>query len=311
MSKGIFQRFNVLEDYLILLISFITNNKLSDPLLKSKENPSFYMGGNQNWKPNENYEIIFCDIILHSINEGMYQKKKLSPYFIKENPNYIIQKKQEINESEMFEYYPRLPKILFAMLSPQFIFDFINSKNCTIELLGNLCYENEQFSNFFFKTFNSYLKEPNKNYGVFENIFIKVCGIFKLNDSLNEQRLEKLFELGNGNNDNKSLFDFFNSVKEQSNYILDFIYILTTVMIEYNCILDYLNKYKEKITWIYDYFNQIKSERIRNRSYNVVNSLHPDFLDIIEEGLINRLEFEQKIELVNDDNDDDDGFNLM
>ena len=301
---------NVLEDYFILLISFITNNKLSDPLLKSKENPSFYMGGNQNWKPNENYEIIFCDIILHSINEGMYQKRKLSPYFIKENPNYIIQKKLEINESEMFEYYPRLPKILFAMLSPQFIFDFINSKNCTNEILGNICYENEQFSNFFFKTFNSYLKELNKNYGVFENIFIKVCSIFKLNDSLNEQRLEKLFELGNGNNDNKSLFDFFNSVKEQSNYILDFIYILTTVMIEYNCIFDYLNKYKEKIIWIYYYFNQIKSEKIRNRSYNVVNSLHPDFLDIIEEGLINRLEFEQKIELVNDDNDDE-GFNLM
>ena len=300
----------ILEDYLILLISFITNNKLSDPLLKSKENPSFYMGGNQNWKPNENYEIIFCDIILHSINEGMYLKKKLSPYFIKENPNYIIQKKSEINEIEMFEYYPRLPKILFAMLSPQFIFDFINAKNCTIELIGNLFYENEKFSNFFLKTFNTYLKELNKNYEVFENVFNKVCSIFKLNDSLNEQRLEKLFGLGDGGNENQSLFDYFNSVKEQSNYILDFIYILTTVMIEYNCIFDYLNKYKEKITWIYYYFNQIKTERSSNRSYNVVNALHPDFLEIIEEGLINRLEFEPKIELVNDVNDDD-GFNLI
>ena len=78
------------------------------------------------------------------------KKKKLSPFFIKENKNYIINKKEEINENEMFEYYPKLPKNIFAILSPQFIYDFLNSKNCTTELLGNLCYENEQFSNFFF-----------------------------------------------------------------------------------------------------------------------------------------------------------------
>ena len=52
-------------------------------------------------------------------------------------------------------------------------------------------------------------------------------------------------------------------------------------------------------------------ERTNNRAYNVVNSLHPEFIDIVEEGLINRLNFEQKIELVNDDNDDDTGFNLI
>ena len=52
-------------------------------------------------------------------------------------------------------------------------------------------------------------------------------------------------------------------------------------------------------------------ERTNNRAYNVVNSLHPEFMDIIEEGLINRLNFEQKIELVNDGDDDDAGFNLI
>ena len=297
----------ILEDYLILLISFITNNKLSDPLLKSKENTSFYMGGNQNWKPNENYEIIFCDIILHSINEGMYQKKKLSPYFIKENPNYIIQKKSEINEIEMFEYYPRLPKILFAMLSPQFIFDFINSKNCTIELIGNLFYENEQFSNFFF---NTYLKELNKNYEVFENVFIKVCSIFKMEDSLNEIRLEKLFELNSENKQELPIFDLYDNVKDISDFILEFIYMLATVMFEHNTIFEYLYKYKTKISWIYDYFNKIKNQGIGNKSYNVIYSLHPEFVDIIEEGLIKRLELEPKIEVENFGNDDD-GFNLI
>ena len=51
------------------------------------------MGGHPNWKPNENYEIIFSDICIHSINDGMYQKKKLSPYFIGENQNYPTKKK--------------------------------------------------------------------------------------------------------------------------------------------------------------------------------------------------------------------------
>ena len=103
----------LLEDQLIPLISFITNNRLSESFLKSKVNPTFYMGGNPSWKPNENYEIIFSDIIIHSINKEMYKKKKLSPYFLKENPNYIINKKNEISEEEMFEYYPMLPKIIF------------------------------------------------------------------------------------------------------------------------------------------------------------------------------------------------------
>ena len=301
----------VLEDYLIPLISFITNNKLTESYLRSKENPTFYMGGNPSWKTNENYELIFSDIILHSINDGMYKKKKLSPFFIKENKNYIINKKEEINENEMFEYYPKLPKNIFAILSPQFIYDFLNSKNCTTELLGNLCYENEQFSNFFFKKINSYLKDLNKNYGIFENVFIKVCSLLKLDDSLNDQRLEKLFELDYENNENIALFDYYNSVKDKSNFVLDFIYILTTVTLDNNCIFNYLFNHKSKIEWIYEYFKQVRMERTNNRAYNVVNSLHPEFMDIIEEGLINRLNFEQKIELVNDGDDDDAGFNLI
>ena len=41
-------------------------------------------------------------------------------------------------------------------------------------------------------------------------------------------------------------------------------------------------------------------ERKNKKAYNDVNSLHPE-IDIEEQGLIYRLDFEQKIELVNDD----------
>ena len=52
-------------------------------------------------------------------------------------------------------------------------------------------------------------------------------------------------------------------------------------------------------------------ERSNNRAYNVVNSFYPEFNDIIEEGPINRLNFEEKILLVYDDKDDDTRFNLI
>ena len=300
----------LLEDQLIPLISFITNNRLSESFLKSKVNPTFYMGGNPSWKPNENYEIIFSDIIIHSINKEMYKKKKLSPYFLKENPNYIINKKNEISEEEMFEYYPMLPKNYILMLSPEFIYDFLNSKNCTNEILGNLCYENQQFSNLLFKKINSYLRDLNKEFKIFENIFIKVCSIFKMEDSLNEIRLEKLFELNSENKQELPIFDLYDNVKDISDFILEFIYMLATVMFEHNTIFEYLYKYKTKISWIYDYFNKIKNQGIGNKSYNVIYSLHPEFVDIIEEGLIKRLELEPKIEVENFGNDDD-GFNLI
>ena len=299
----------ILEDYLIPLISFITNNKLSEPYLKSKINPGFHMGGNPNWKPNENYEIIFTDIILHSINEGMYKTKKLSPYFIKDNMNYIINKKSEIIGDEVFDYYPKLPKNLVAMLSPLFIYDFLASKNCTIEVLGNLCYENEQFSKLFFKKINNYFRDINREFGDFENIFNKACSILKLDDSLNELRLEKLFELGSDNQQDLPIFDFYDHIKEKYDIVLDFIYMLATAMYEYNSLYEYLFKYKTKITWIYYYFNKIKNDGMGTKTFNALYSVHPEFIEIIEEGLINRLELKPKIET--DNFGDEDGFNLI
>ena len=132
-----------------------------------------------------------------------------------------------------------------------------------------------------------------------------------MNDSLNEKRLEKLFELNSENQKELPLFDYYNSAKDRYDFVLDFIYMLSTSMYEYNSIFEYLFKYKAKITWIYDYFNKIKNEGIGNKAYNAIYSIHPEFIEIIEEGLINRLELEPKIEVDNLGNDDEDGFNLM
>ena len=131
-----------------------------------------------------------------------------------------------------------------------------------------------------------------------------------MEDSLNEIRLEKLFELNSENKQELPIFDLYDNVKDISDFILEFIYMLATVMFEHNTIFEYLYKYKTKISWIYDYFNKIKNQGIGNKSYNVIYSLHPEFVDIIEEGLIKRLELEPKIEVENFGNDDD-GFNLI
>ena len=195
------------------------------------------------------------------------------------------------------------------MLSPLFIYDFLASKNCTIEVLGNLCYENEQFSKLFFKKINNYFRDINREFGDFENIFNKACSILKLDDSLNELRLEKLFELGSDNQQDLPIFDFYDHIKEKYDIVLDFIYMLATAMYEYNSLYEYLFKYKTKITWIYYYFNKIKNDGMGTKTFNALYSVHPEFIEIIEEGLINRLELKPKIET--DNFGDEDGFNLI
>ena len=177
-----------------------------------------------------------------------------------------------------------------------------------------------------FKRFNNYLRDLHKNnLFVFENIFNKIFSIFKMEDSLHNQRLEILFELNsNNNNNNLSLFDFFNNVKDQTESVLDFIYMLSSAMFEYNILYEYLYKYKSKINWIYDYFIKIKNEKTSNIYYNKIYSIHQEFIEIIEEGLINRLELAPKIDESNKENigdnnnaydnignDDDEGFNLI
>ena len=309
----------ILEEKLIPLISFITNNSLKLQILKSEENPTFYMGGKPNWRANENYEKIFSEIIIHSINNGMYSKKKLSPYFIAINSHYNIQQDEEILKN--FDLYPKLPDNINVMFNEEFIIKYLCSYNCTNELLCHLCFEDEDISCNLLIVINDYLRKINNTINEVENVFNKICILFSINDSLTELRLETLFQLNSDGNES-SLFDFFSKVK-YSEYVLDFIFNLASVMYQYNPIYQYFFTHKNKIQWISAYISEIKEQRVLNDIYFRVNSYHPEFIQIIEEGLINRLGLKSHdIEQNNNgfqnnnnnnlfDDEDDDGFSII
>ena len=90
-------------------------------------------------------------------------------------------------------------------------------------------------------------------------------------------------------------------------------------MYQYDAISEYFIKNKLKIQWIYGYFIDLKEEGFLNDVYNKVNSYHPEFIQIIEEGLINRLNFipaepDNNLNGQNQNDfmyDDDDGFSIM
>ena len=305
-----------LENILIPLISFITNNSLNNPMFKSKENPNFFMGGNKGFKANDNYSKIFCEIILHSINDGMYTKKKLSPYFKGVSPS--INNSYNINQDINFDLYPRLPNDINIIFDQEFFINFVSSYNCPKELVCHLCYEDENISIKMLSEINSYLHHTNSRINTMENVFTKICNVFSIKDSLTELRLETLFQLNSNEPGTIPLFDYYYN-ERQTEFVLDILFNLSSVMYQYDAISDYFIKNKFKIQWVYGYFIDLKEEGFLNDVYNKVNSYHPEFIQIIEEGLINRLNF---IPVEPDNNlnpqnqndfmdDDDDGFSIM
>ena len=305
-----------LENILIPLISFITNNSLNNPMFKSKENPNFLMGGNKGFKVNDNYSKIFSEIILHSINDGMYTKKKLSQYFKGVNPS--INNNNEINQNINFDLYPRLPNNINIIFDQEFFINFVSSYNCPNELVCHLCYEDENISIKMLSEINSYLRHTNSRINTMENVFTKICNVFSINDSLTELRLETLFQLNSNEPGTIPLFDYYYN-ERQTEFVLDILFNLSSVMYQYDAISEYFIKNKFKIQWVYGYFIDLKEEGFLNDVYNKVNSYHPEFIQIIEEGLINRLNFipvepDNNLNAQNQNDfmdDDDDGFNIM
>ena len=307
----------LLENQLIPLISFITNNSLNNPIFKSKENPTFYMGGNKGWKVNENYEKIFSEIIRHSINNGMYAKKLISPYFIAINPNYY--NKQEDNNINNFDLYPKLPNNINVIFQEEFLIKFLTSHNCTNELICHLCFEDENISTNLLIVINDYLRQINNKINIVEIVFNKICSLFFMNDSLTNLRLETLFQLNSNDPQSLSLFDYYDNVKD-TEFVLNFIFNLASAMYQYEPIFQYFLNYKNKIQWIYPYFYELKEQGFLNDNYGKVHSYHPEFMQIIEEGLINRLGFDQPAIIQNNngngdnnfiDDGDDDEFSIM
>jgi hypothetical protein len=151
-----------------------------------------------------------------------------------------------------------------------------------------------------------------------ENVFTKICNVFSINDSLTELRLETLFQLNSNEPGIIPLFDYYYN-ERQTEFVLDILFNLSSVMYQYDAISEYFIKNKLKIQWIYGYFIDLKEEGFLNDVYNKVNSYHPEFIQIIEEGLINRLNFipaepDNNLNGQNQNDfmdDDDDGFNIM
>jgi hypothetical protein len=206
-------------------------------------------------------------------------------------------------------------------MNEEFLIRFLSSHNCTNELVCHLCFEDENISRDMLNVINSYLRQINNNINTVEIIFNKICSLFSLNDSLTNFRLETLFQLNTYHPDELPLFDYYNNIK-YSEFVLDIIFNLASSMYQYNAIFEYFNNYKGKIQWIFSYFYDIKEQSIFNDSYRKVNSYHPDFIQIIEEGLIKRIGFDfydnaaasANNNIQNNgngfDDDDDDGFNL-
>ena len=67
------------SQYLATIISLITNNTLCD--IKSEKNPNFYMGNSKTYQTNNNYIMIYNEIILRCVTPGMENIKTYSPFF--------------------------------------------------------------------------------------------------------------------------------------------------------------------------------------------------------------------------------------
>ena len=276
------------SNYLISLISFITNNNL--PNFKSEKNPKFIMGNKDSvYYPNALYYISFTNTIMRCVTEGMQSSKKISPYFItnidlnEENPD--------------FSLCPKLPSNWRRILDSQFFFNYImfcpnndiakifyhlsfNDKETTIYGMRNL--------NGFFKTDTSYC-ENNDIY------FLRIFEVLSLNDDLKELRIKILYDLTDDANEESSLMKFYFDRKEHfPNITLKGIYILAKIILQNNTAYEIFKKNIKKIEWIKDYYGEamVNSEDQNGFFYKIIQrdlGKLNDLFQIIDE-LINKLE---------------------
>ena len=141
----------VSSNYLIPLISFITNNKL--PNFKSEKNPNFKMGNNDSvYCPNCLYIISFANTILRCVTDGMKFSKKKSSYFItnislnEDNPD--------------FSLCPKLPSNWKRILDNQFFFNYIMlcPNNDIIKLFYHLSFNDKEITIYGMRFLNGFFK---------------------------------------------------------------------------------------------------------------------------------------------------------
>ena len=258
----------ITSEYLLTLVSLITNNNLQE--FKSGINPNIKMDN-----PNQYYLKIFCQIVLTSSTPSMLYLRKESPY--------LLLKLDDITK------YQTLPLNFEKIYIQEFIIYYLlNNNNENIEqILCHLCWEDESVSIKIIYIVNNFLKINYYTYPLFENVFFNIMNIFKIKDSFTHKRLDALFELEDEVND-KTLIKFYIENKN-TNYILvlESLYIISKTIEKYDIVFEYFKKNKNKVEWVKEYYTEFFDNK-----YNIsfLNKIHPDTLSAIESLFINKLD---------------------
>ena len=296
--KGYPEISSICVKYLPTIISLITNNTLSN--LKSETNPNYIMGNSTNYTVNNNYMLIFSDIILRCATPGMENTKTFSPYFTgrrnlsgESNSSYID-----------FSKYPHLPNNWEKMLSIEFFLTFVlfHSSSKSKEIICHLCYGDENTSNKILSLVNQFIKQKNVFIPFIEKVFNNAINVFELKDALEFTRLDTLFQLNDENNiDNKepcdieenNLFDYYYEEREKHiNLVICMIYNIAKAIEKYAIISQYFEKNKSKLIWINYFLIELKSDPKMKEDFSKTNAFllnqHPDLLKVIQESIIKR-----------------------
>ena len=238
---------HVSSNYLISLISFITNNNL--PNFKSEKNPNFKMGNKDSvYYPNSLYYISFTNTILRCVTDGMQSSKTISPYFItninlnKENPD--------------FSLCPKLPSNWRRILDSQFFFNYIMfcRNNDIIKIFYHLSFNDKDVTIYGMKFMNGFLKTDQSYCENNEIYFSRIFEILSINDDLKELRIKILYDLNGDVNEENSLMKFYFDRKDLfPNITLKGIYILAKIILQNNIAYECFKKNIKKIEWIKNY----------------------------------------------------------
>ena len=296
--KGYPEISTICVNYLLTIVSLITNNILSN--IKSETNPNYIMGNITNYTVNNNYMLIFSDIILRCATPGMENTRTFTPFFTgRRNLS------DENNSSFIdFSKYPHLPNNWEKMLSMEFFINFVLFHPCfkSKEIICHLCYGDEKTSNKILSLVNQFIKSKNMFIPFIEKVFNNAISVFELKDALEFTRLDILFQLNDENNlDNKepcdieenNLFDYYYEEREKHiNLILCMIYNIAKAIEKYSIVSQYFEKNKIKLIWINYFLIELKSDPKMKEDFSKNNTFllnqHPDLLKVIQEFIIKR-----------------------
>ena len=277
-------------NYFFVLVSLISNNTLSN--IKSEINPNYSMGNNSGYQPNVYYLLIFSDTILKCATPGMIKSNTYSPFFTN-----IKIETDVINWSK----YPILPKNWEKILTFEFYINFLLNYNQARpkELTSHLCYCNEQVSVQILNLVCQFMKTKTFM-PLIEKVFNNSLCVFDLKDDLELIRVDALFELNDkiseepiDTEQNKILFEYLEGEKENSlKDTLLMLFCIGKAIEKYEVIGQYFDKNKNKLEWIGEFINKIKTdpatkERYIKESGYILNQ-HPDLLEVIQNNLIKR-----------------------